>query len=589
MAATPKVPRAQRTALAVWLGLGALFSLAAYLGVNFLTAFFVNGATADMIAGPQPLPHLDLSYAHARAAARGFWVGGFYAGLLLLGFSTAGCLAPERWARRRVSFEAWLALGLLGWGITTAYVGERLPVNGGFGWDGSVYGNWTKDFYGLIAHSPVDVERLYKMLPSAILYHLMLLLHVPRTTETVVFAFQLLNAAMMAAAAWMLLATLAVMKVSAPGRLTAFAAVFVNYAAAKYFFYYATLPDCAGLFFGVAMLCCYLTRRFVALWATALVGMLAWKQVFYGAALLYIFAEYRPPVAWRSVRAHALVPVAVIAGFVLLLSSLHLVGRYPHPLVTPISTLVATATVGLSAWLCSQHRGHFDPKSYWTWTMAWRVATVVILYEAMAALINFIPHTPAVTTESLFVVTTVLRAIELPAVFVVGHLAFFGLGFALILALFAPLAREMAEFDRGLMATLASAVFFGLDSESRHAMHVFPILAAFAVIALERRRAVTWTWALGFFGLSLVLSKFWVYQNSSATAAYVDQKYVLLDMLQYFLNFGPWIPPSYYAGYLLLMIVLVAALKASIKALPLASETNASRPEFGGETVGASE
>src|SRR5258706_281401 len=93
--------------------------------------------------------------------------------------------------------DPWLmaATVALGAAITILF-GERIGINGGFGWDGSAYGAWAQDFWHTLEVGLSNMQA-QRVLPSGIIYHALGVLGVPRTTVNVIHAFQIYDALLM--------------------------------------------------------------------------------------------------------------------------------------------------------------------------------------------------------------------------------------------------------------------------------------------------------------------------------------------------------------------------------------------------------
>src|SRR5438309_7684741 len=87
----------------------------------------------------------------------------------------------------------WMVSAMLLIGLANILWAERLTFNEGFGWDGTMYGGWVKDFYGSIFVRGVPEYYAQRILPSAIVHYGMRLFRVPLETKNIVHAFDVYN------------------------------------------------------------------------------------------------------------------------------------------------------------------------------------------------------------------------------------------------------------------------------------------------------------------------------------------------------------------------------------------------------------
>src|SRR5262249_2247085 len=139
----------------------------------------------------------------------------------------------------------------------------------------------------------LDGYYVQRVLPSAVLHHVLRLLAIPPTKPVIVWSFGLLNAALLALTAYIWCRVADQLGVGGRGRWLGFVGLFVNYAVLKMAAYYPVLTDIPAFAVGMLMLSCYLGRRHLALAAVTALGSFVWPTLFYQGALFLLFPRDR--------------------------------------------------------------------------------------------------------------------------------------------------------------------------------------------------------------------------------------------------------------------------------------------------------
>src|SRR5579862_9541368 len=151
--------------------------------------------------------------------------------------------ANKSWAwlfKDRVLILAALILAL-----ACFWLGERVAVNGGLGWDGVIYAGWAKDFHEEVFVKRVDPYYIQRILPAAVVHYSLRGLQVARTPENILAAFGLLNVALITLIAWLWCRIARELAISPAGRWLGFVGFFVNYIILKHTFFCPVTTDVA--------------------------------------------------------------------------------------------------------------------------------------------------------------------------------------------------------------------------------------------------------------------------------------------------------------------------------------------------------
>jgi hypothetical protein len=204
--------------------------------------------------------------------------------------------------------------------IFSGLFGERVPYNGGLGFDGYFYGTLAQNFGDVLSQRIPDYY-LDRLLPSLVVSLSAKTLGISLTTpEQTVAAFQIYNSLLLtgAAALWVRLSRK--LEFSTEVVLIGATALFVNWTVLKQYQYFVVQTDATTLAAGVLASVCVIERRYVALAFVAVVTSFVFKAVMPLAALLILFsrpAPERPKAAfstWLPAAAAAALVTIILYG-----------------------------------------------------------------------------------------------------------------------------------------------------------------------------------------------------------------------------------------------------------------------------------
>lgn len=438
---------------------------------------------------------------------------------------------------------------------------EKIPVNGGFGWDGTNYGRMARDFEQVVFISGISAYSIFRVLPSGLIYYSSKLLAIPHTDANILCLFGLWNVALcgLIAATWCRLAHR--LNINRGGMWLGITALFANYAVLKWSAYYAVLTDTYAFAIGMLMLYCYIVGKRWWLTALAVVGAFTWPALIYHTIFLFLFpyrGATRVPAQPVPRLSTTLFSCGVAATFVALAGCLFLLGGHGfHSRMMALScgqfahrsfNFAAAASLASAFWyLFLGLRGLSDwPRLFsvreWLARASWPMFAVWIGVALATGWIGrFLAHGPSEISTHDALLHLGWMSIRKPGLFFLAHVVYFG---PVLLLAALNWKRVCGIFHgNGFGLTLCAMVnlLLALDCESRHLIHFLPVIVLVVVqsVAGLRWRAVHY----GLFaGISLVCSKVWL--DIAAMPDPYNFEEFPTQLL--FMNLGPWMSWSMY-------------------------------------------
>ncbi len=424
---------------------------------------------------------------------------------------------------------------------------ERIPQANGTGWDGTIYAALIKDFEGALSEGRVDSPKASRLLPAYVLSRALILLRLPPTDAPVVALCVAWNVLMLGLLLWGGLRVADALRLTPWGTAALLCAFTLNYATVKMAGYYPVLFDTTAMALMAWLLDAHLRGRLWAVFALGAAGAMCWPSMILVSLPMLLLGGMRAedtsgrPTWWGRTLAGvvAITAAAVYLGYVWL-SRDAMLGRFREweagGLITPplrgwtrVSAVVnavglaaACYAIGVAALGCLRPRlgGRFIQ----------RVTLAALLFcvpLAVGALLR--PYLAPGYSAGLFLFDLTAFGLIRPLGQLVAHGAYFGPAALFIVCLWGPITRHMGR-DLGLLAAAGVAVVFSSNSESRHLVQLFVLLAPFAVAVCDREGF--WARMLPPFLLaSLYFSKGWMAFN-------VGPEWVA----RYFRHQGPFMP-----------------------------------------------
>ena len=412
--------------------------------------------------------------------------------------------------------------------------GEKLPINGGFGWDGTIYGGVAQDL-NVRALSDFYFQRT---LPSVLVHAALAALRQPFDNRHIVLGFGLLDLAMMLLSVILYREIADELCLTQRGFWFGFAAIFVNVANFKLIWYFAVGTDPTAEALALAMLLFFLRGEEFHLFLASLLGAFTWPTLIYAGTFLLVFP--RSPVKEEKadrLKWVCLVLAAAICTGAILRYYVHHLSISPglaQPIrwALPFSILFA----GLYFYLGSSILLHgLSVKAFLKQIISWRIALVILLWAASRVPTFLLAdHSVETVTAHSTIRDIILRSSARPAVFLVSHPVTLGPAFLMFFFCWRSFARIVHRYGAGLVAVVLMGVFVSLTPESHQNIPIYVLAAPFlGILVDELKLPARFYWLFGIF--ALFSTKVWMPMH---LPAYDNGQYLRFPMQNLFMNTG---------------------------------------------------
>lgn len=435
--------------------------------------------------------------------------------------------------------------------VLSFFMGDRINIGGGFGWDGFLLGELAGDFYTRL-EAGVNQFWIARTFPSFLVFHILQVLRLESTPQNIIYTFSCLNifSVTFAAYIWCLIAR--ELKIGLQGQWLGFIALFLNHAVLKTTSYLPVQTDAIAYGIGMAMLYFYLKGKTLWLYFLLLLGLFTWPTILHMGALMLLFPRQfnntelsqSSKIKYHLHRWIALIPALAggIYMYILLPGNIDYLDRgKPLQSVGYLSLAIATSYLffGLSEILNNSSffrwqnlQAYLQRKSFY---LTFIILLVLLILPAQFATI---PGKDQTLGHTLYLIT--LTSILQPGVFFLAHIIYWGPCVILMAFLWRPICQLVQQYGWGLTLWIALSLVHSLDSESRHFVTFYPLLVPFFVKVTEKFK---WTnqqyWGLAI--ASLLVSKIWLTIGSIGG----DPRQFPSQI--FFMNHGPWISNTMYA------------------------------------------
>lgn len=417
-------------------------------------------------------------------------------------------------------------------------------------WDSLEYKNQIQSLPEVLSEKRLDTYRVQRLLPQAVVYGLLRVLHLDLSDWHITWAFAFTNALLLLLAVryWVLMARR--LDLGPKGSLLGFTGIFFNFATLKMAFYYPVLTDTWAFVIGIAMLYYYLKGSDAGVLITAFAGNFTFPTLGVTGLLLYALPARTRRLAPGDAPAAAadrLLPALVPAGYLVLILALRSLGyTYRiHP-VAPHTYWISVACTMIYLYLATD--GWFRTKPFLEYLAGREGGRRVVLAGLALLLLALLVRAlagdhPMKVNYRGFLAHTALHAATNPLVFVVSHAVYYGPVFLLVILFWGDIRRAAGELGLGVYALLLLYACLGINSESRQMINVWPVFATVLCVALRNYSFPKRNYWL-LFGLALAASRVWYRMNAEPFFGSILE----FPYQRYFMTQGPWISDAtYYA------------------------------------------
>ena len=493
-----------------------------------------------------------------------------------------------------ISKRTWVRIALVSILVTIVtfgYLGEKIPVHDGIGWDGMNYFGSMQEFVYNIAHHGYNQYDIRRALPWGITNIIYTILGKEVTVDTAIISGIIYNVIALFLSVFFFFRISNLKKWKLETEVLGFAFLFYTYPILKFMGYYPVLSDIFGLTVGIIMCYYFFADKKWALIACGFLGAFIWPTTPVVAFALAFFPRKALPLAKKE---DMKIEKIVLYLFFIAIASIPMVMalmkqiRYPGFFTSRSQGLYFPLTLPISEWevvltcLCSclfyyyiasafkvslfdTLKENFIGKEVWK-NYACFLLCLVITTFGSKMLANTDPG--ALTMKSAFYVISFTSFTD-PFVFIESHFMFFGLGYLLVLVFWKDIAKIILQQGIGYLFVVAIWALFSIRPEARVSIMyvVFPVMALLMYLDTKDIRPYAVSLATVF---SLALSRFWFPFNAPG----MEKEMIIGDNIsnflefpaqRYFMSSGHWQSHDMYYLFMTITIIVGVIIYAGIK------------------------
>lgn len=454
------------------------------------------------------------------------------------------------------------------WGLISiiwSLHGEIIGINNGLGYDGKNYAQLAAD-YPTAIRKATDTKYFQRSGPSAVVYGLLRATGLESGDRNIILVFACFNLLMLLLGVY---AWNRSCNVSGLGHLAVwlgFTALFLNFAALKFTFFYPVLTDTAGFALSLWLLYAFCSNNKPVMLLIIVLSALSWPAIEYMCLVLLAFNNNPLERSEPSRRLNTVLALGISLVFVLLAG--YLIHRHPHMrggwaehtyIIKNwiIPTLIATFIA-----LFLSLRYLFN--SFRLLTI--RVFKAVDLKYAIAAVVVFAGTDFVIKTLAknygihsgyslrMYFNDMLIIGSRQPFCFWVGHIAYFGPLLLFCFFRWKQMCSIAGDYGWSLFLLLVQFVFFMMDSESRHILNYMPFIVFLLVKTFDRQLQPGFV--IGCSVLSFLFSKAMLSMYNFPTSSWSEN---------YNVNFGCYLTDTAYGIQLAVFAVTGCAFYMLLK------------------------
>lgn len=435
--------------------------------------------------------------------------------------------------KHRTAFIALFAAYVL-WGLYAIFFGERIPVNGGLGWDGKIYYFISLDFFEYVRGRVFNSYYVHRVVPSLIVKAMHWLTGTEHSYELTGTYFGLLNLVSMTVGALLLVSSLG--GVAWKWRWMAAFMALVSFGGVRQAFYYPILTDWFAFLLGSALLWAYLRERSFLLYILTAIGAFTFPSLLWMALPLMVFQREEHPV--QTLRGSPWTYPLIFGLSVLTLALIGPAfnGKMDFGTFQPTRTMALVAlpwTLLYVAYLWYGVDAYARVRSSLSNLRIMGLARWLSVFVAVLVTGWWAKPAPFGITD--FALNIIGSGLVHPLASPVAHIVYLGPLWLLILLHPVRVKNTMTALPQPLFWCTAFTMMLAVGSESRTTVVGLPFITYCLVMALKDKE-LNRVRILSIVAVALVLSKFWWTMNvESGQGHFMD-----LHMERMLMHIGPW-------------------------------------------------
>jgi hypothetical protein len=461
-----------------------------------------------------------------------------------------------------ISFFKWIVLVGMFLVVSVNLMGEKIPYNDGAGWDGLLYREIAASFSSQIQDEGYNQYSLQRLLPFALLHYSFLALGIPLSNDSLMQGILVFNFIALLLGLFWYFQLARQLQFSEKLQILGLILLFVNFPVLKVTWYEPFVTDLFAFVIGIGQLNFFVRKKKLVLFTLSLVSGFVWPTALL-VGLLLLFLPASEPVRKAAVGNKWLWLIPILASAVLVFGFFNWSERPEKPLTELIRHLLSLSAVMLvfyGIWISLRLDLKRNIKVFFR---NWRLQDVIFFLGSLVLFyssISWMANGQDSFGLKAFLMSLLIRPIQLPFNFLANHFLYFGMLVPLGIFYFRSILQCPTVWDFRYLAVLIALLVLGLNSESRMIINLIPFLLL-PVLQVLQHFEIKWKHILILFGINLLLSKFWYSINvpgiAEALETYSTAVYLEFPAQRYFQHFGPW---QHFDMYLLYLIGLFVAL-----------------------------
>lgn len=450
---------------------------------------------------------------------------------------------------------------------------EKIPLNGGLGYDGVSYGNLVKEIPRLLDGSlKLGLDSSNRFLPSLLCRTFLSVFDIELSNRNIVIFFEIYNVLLLAATAWLWCSLCINESFSCRTRWVGFIALFFSHATLKYNIYYPVLTDITAMFLGMAMLWSYRKSQTTILLAASFAGGITWPTLLPQGLILWLFPSQStlngPPAPKSSFALSAILVTLLVLRFF---------QRNEVPVPESILPLLGAAIeviyIGWALYHFFNSKAFFQPKLF-IMNLSWlrlvsATAAICLFPLALSQLTNY--KLNFFTLGEYYIYSSVRAGMKFPGEFLVAHPLYFGPWVLLLMLLFKGGAEQARKSGLGLLLVCLLLLVQSVTPLSRQLIAGVPFFVFLLAGTVEHCKYLSRRFIAWFAVLSVLYSKVWMRFSTDP-----DNAEMTFSFDKYVSSTGFWMPFSYYLWQGLIVLLTLVGLYFVLRRMRFGQQSNQS-------------
>lgn len=440
------------------------------------------------------------------------------------------------------------------------FLGERIPVNDGTGWDGSYYADLLRNLDTRVLQKQLNSYHLQRIFPLALVYTTFKGLHIEFTNHNIIAGMYVLNGIGYFISLWFWEKILQALKITGRHKILAFVLLFVTFPLLKQHVYYPVLTDMTAFTLSIVLLYAFIAEKPVLFLCLLLPGIFTWPSFFAFALPLFLFRKERMPEG--NMQWGALLLTLALLAFALfsvwdmiyvrnILSTA--MGTDVNMTLLPVSAGALVLYTGLVFFFYFRavSPGHLGKVLFSAHTGK-QLLYIGIVFLLISLLVNQYKNGDRDFTNLELCERFFLRGVTNPLLFLVASFVYFGSVMPLIIVFLKRFFKSIRDFGYGMYFYMLLALCLNFNSETRGLINALPVIVLLLVHSLRDREISRKELGI-IVGINFLLSKCWFPIRAS-----LDGDFFHFPAQRYFMQQGPYFSNEVYyyslAGASLLLV-----------------------------------